>query len=60
MLVTSGSSRAKEFIVNSNIIINRIIIFSYYKRRLLTSSKSLLSDPINCPEVYSLSSRQYF
>ena len=59
MLVTSGGSRAKEFIVNSNIIINSIIKFSYYKRRLLTSSKCLLSDPINCPEVYSLSSRQY-
>ena len=60
MLVTSGSSRAKEFIVNSNIIINSIIIFSYYKRRLLTSSKCLLSGPINCPKVYSLFSRQYF
>ena len=36
-----------------------IIIFSYYKRRLLISSKCLLSGPINCPEVYSLSSRQY-
>ena len=60
MLVTSGSSRAKEFIVNSNIIINSIIIFSYYKRRLLTFSKCLLSGPINCPKVYSLFSRQYF
>lgn len=31
MLVTSGSSRAKEFIVNSNIIINSIIIFHITK-----------------------------
>lgn len=60
MLVTFGGSRAKEFIVNSNIIINSIIIFSYYKRRLLTFSKCLLSGPINCPKVYSLFSRQYF
>ena len=59
MLVTSGSSRAMEFIVNSYIIINSIVIFSYFKRRLLTSNKCLLSGPINCPEVYSLSSRQY-
>lgn len=60
MLVTSGGSRAKEFIVNSNIIIDSIIIFSYYKRRLLTFSKCLLSGPINCPKVYSLFSTQYF